>query len=327
LAAKKNLIASCVVTEDDISRGDEFVHEHVQRARLEWRQRAIAGEQSAFVILLVSPRVAISKPTQELLGLAKLFLGTCLRRRPEEIVVDAVYLEELLLQVPRASGKVETWRWDAGINYFAANGDGRWWRDHRIPGGLAFSINSVGHMVKAAMIRDALKEYEKALTLQGAEGAKHRITGLSVALRFAMETINDASNAVSGPATSLRQRPTTDKAAPPASIPTHLASFDFRTYLGWYHTDYTLPSLYFREDVERPSEAQQVELDFTYLHDDSIDNPEYVRMGQGERMALRFEEPARIGSGNWKRRTWVPEVADLTEAEAKLLLRRGQPSS
>ena len=32
-------------------------------------------------------------------------------------------------------------------DFFACAGDGRWWRDHRFPGGIAFTANSTGHMI------------------------------------------------------------------------------------------------------------------------------------------------------------------------------------
>src|SRR5262249_36309743 len=32
------------------------------------------------------------------------------------------------------------------VDFFAAAGDQTWWHDHRIPGGIAFTANSTGHM-------------------------------------------------------------------------------------------------------------------------------------------------------------------------------------
>ena len=41
------------------------------------------------------------------------------------------------------------------IDFFAAAGDGRWWHDHRFPGGIGFTANSTGHM---RHFRDSLQK-------------------------------------------------------------------------------------------------------------------------------------------------------------------------
>jgi len=54
-----------------------------------------------------------------------------------------VHWEELFLENPNTGTYV---RFEFSVDFFAAAGDGRWWHDHRIPGGVAFTANSVGHM-------------------------------------------------------------------------------------------------------------------------------------------------------------------------------------
>jgi hypothetical protein len=79
--------------------------------------------------------------------------------------MDYAHLEQIYLQKPDA--RMTTWKWFAGVNYFCAQGDKRWWQDHRIPGGMAFSVNSVGHLVKSGMIAKAMNELDG---LTGAPG-------------------------------------------------------------------------------------------------------------------------------------------------------------
>ena len=62
-----------------------------------------------------------------------------------------------------------TWEWLAGVNYFCAQGDRRWWHDHRIPGGMALSVNSVGHLAKAGKISEALASLNKELGVDPSE--------------------------------------------------------------------------------------------------------------------------------------------------------------
>jgi hypothetical protein len=67
-------------------------------------------------------------------------------------------------------------------------------------------------------------------------------------------------------------------------LPTFLEEFDYCGYKGFYHTDFTIPSLYFIPSVTRPENAYAYDLDFTYLFDSSLDNSDYDRMGQGRRI-------------------------------------------
>jgi len=112
-----------------------------------------------------------------------------------KIELDTIYLEELFLEVPNRHRNA--WRWDAGINYFSAQGDKRWWQDHRIPAAMAFSVNSVGHMVKSRVLSGALNGLNDLLGLGPDDSLAHNIDSLADALGFAMRTIDQASN---GPA-------------------------------------------------------------------------------------------------------------------------------
>src|SRR6266498_3609476 len=79
----------------------------------------------------------------------------------QDIVPDQIFHDELWLEKPGRDGT--TWQWLAGVNYFCAQGDKRWWEDHRIPGGMAFSVNSVGHMVKSGILAKGMLALEAAL--------------------------------------------------------------------------------------------------------------------------------------------------------------------
>jgi hypothetical protein len=111
------------------------------------------------------------------------------------------------------------------------------------------------------------------------------VDSLGNALKFAMLTINNAQDTISGKATCLKDLSPEayGKLSPkcPFSPSPNLATKDFSTYLGWYDTDATVPSDYFRPDVERPSSVNQRDLTFTYLFDDSLENPDFETMGLG----------------------------------------------
>jgi hypothetical protein len=109
-------------------------------------------------------------------------------------------------------------------------------------------------------------------------------------LKFAMLTINGAQDAPSGKATSLRKldQKTYDALTPKYpfanAVPPSLRLMDCKNYDGWYHTDATVPSDYFHPDVERPDGVEPKNLDFTYLFDDSIENPDFETTGLGGRI-------------------------------------------
>lgn len=274
-AAALGLIHYCFVTEEDVAKGDAQVRDKIQAARLEWRRKAITGGSSGFVIVVLSDRIARAEPDETLMRFARRVAALYLLR---DILADVVYHDDLLLEVPTTSRALLHWR--VGANYFGAQGDGRWWHDHRIPGGLAFSMNSVGHLVKARQMSEAIGAMTKSLSLANESENVPKIDSLEKALVFAMKTIDQAAAAVSGPATYLLDR--VDGQVPcPVELPKDLLKKDYCTYAGWYHTDVTVPSDYFRASVERPGDVELLDLDFTYLFDRAMENPDHITMGEG----------------------------------------------
>jgi hypothetical protein len=195
-----------------------------------------------------------------------------------------------------------TWKWFAGVNYFAANADGRWWRDHRIPGGLAFSTNSVGHLVKSGLLRNAKEEFWKRLGIDVELDENAPIDSLPKALRLAMQTIYLASDGPSGKATELVPR-SDDTPPPPIELKSYLSDKEHRFYRGYYHTDHTLPSPYFEPSIERSQDIAEFHLDFSYIFDKSLSNPDHIAMGTGRRI----------------RRELAPDESKIGKAEAQLI--------
>jgi hypothetical protein len=278
IAAKQGLIQYCFLREEDLLASDDVVSDKIRRARLDWIRRGWNGEASAFVIVVLSARIANAIPGVIVQEIARRISALYLLR---EIQMDEVYLDEIFLEQP---GRQQTcWKWVAGVNYFSAQADKRWWQDHRIPAGMAFSVNSVGHMAKAGRLTQALYHLEQAMGSAPPDFRNPKIESLEKALEMAMRTIDLASEAPSGKATRLLQRPekTDDDLPCPVKLPAFLESNDYCSYRGLYHTDVTLPGAYFRADVDRPADLPLHTLDFTYLFDQSLDNPDHLLMGSG----------------------------------------------
>lgn len=283
IAAKHGAISYCILSEADLRQPDEVIKEKIQTARLAWTREGFEGRKSGFIILAVSPLIAFAQPSPAMRELARrlchLYLET-------EIEMDHVHLDEIYLQKP--GSRLTTWKWQTGVNYFCAQGDRRWWQDHRIPGGMAFSVNSVGHLVKSGIITNAMKELD-ALTGAPDEGYPvSKVDSLEQALELAMRTISMASEAVSGRATELLSLPPDRDELPVPECPVKLsrlvADKNHCNYRGWYHTDYTLPSEYFLTEIERPPMLAGHSLDFTYLFHRDLDNPDFRLMGEGQQI-------------------------------------------
>jgi len=280
-AARNDLLSYCILRERDFARGDEAIREKIQDARLRWTSEGFQGTKSGFIVFLLSPRLASARPDEHVKRLAQRLCSLYLLT---DVTTDAIHLEETFLEKP--GGSRRTWKWLAGVNYFSAQADGRWWHDHRIPGGLALSVNSVGHLVKSGKVGKAMRALSDALGEEEKNPGNFKIDSLTSALELAMRTIASAHDGPSGPATSLLPLPDASDAKLPrcpfSSVPKDLQGKDYASYVGWYHTDVTLPSEYFRPDIERPHDTIQHQLDFTYLFDASVSNPDFTTMGDGK---------------------------------------------
>lgn len=283
IAAKLGLLSYCILTQRDLDSSFEAVEAKIQQARFKWSDDAFEGKRSGFILVVISPEIALARPNQAMLELAQKTCEIYLGR--EEIHPDSVYLDDINLEYPGYKKKM--WRWDVGVNYFSSHGDGRWWHDHRIPGGMAFSANSVGHMVKSWKVRKGIKELDELLGETEIEWQNSKIDSLGRALEFGMRTINGAADTESGKATFLLPlNKTRSEPKCPITLPPFLASKDHCGYSGYYHTDVTLPREYFMEDINRPVDTKPIALDFTYLFNKTADNPAYKTMGEGRRIRV-----------------------------------------
>lgn len=283
IAARLGLVRYCILSEEYLRESDDFIQEKIQSARLNWLQSAALGDSSALVIAAISEKIALAVPDNSVFKLASRLGALYLLK---EIDQDRIYLDSVELDLPSKRGR--RLRWDVGVNYFSAQADGRWWHDHRIPGGLAFSMNSVGHLVMSGRVAGAMKEFEQAVSVSKGDDWRHpSIQDLETALIYAMRTISGAADAISGKATNLITLQSDESSLLPhcpVRLPSDLIGKNHCYYEGYYHTDHTLPSSYFREEVERPSYISSQTLDLTYLFNDELDNPDYINAGAGRQV-------------------------------------------
>jgi hypothetical protein len=283
IAARLGLISYCILSENDLEQSDEVIRDKIQQSRLEWLQNGLRGEKSAFVIVALTRSFTNAQPDEIMKQTAQ---RLCELYLLQPIDVDQIYLDALELEIPRKNGSSK-WRWEVGVNYFCAQGDKRWWQDHRIPGSMSFSMNSVGHLVKSGQLAGAMRALESRMSTESDEWRHPSLDSLERALIVAMQTIDKASITVSGRATNLLPlpHPLDERPKCPIDLPKELTDKDYCEYEGFYHTDHTVPSVYFIDSVERPTSITAQPLDFTYLFDDSLDNFDFINMGKGRQVA------------------------------------------
>ncbi len=286
-AAAPDLIEFCLLGPTDLQQPDGNIQDKVQDARARWKRGAETGDKSAFVLIAAADALMQAAPDNALqrvaIRLFELYLSEERNVRP-----DTVYLDKIVL----ADDQRRSYRtFVVSSDVFAVQGDRRWWHDHRFPGGIAFSFNSPGHMAEACRQRMAILEAEQAalqeIDLPGqlrrvqsvraelCRLQRHQVSTPGQVLKFAMNTISGASEQVAGDnqpgwtkAVRLLRRHT-GSVCPMPEVETdrRLSEYDFEKYLGWYHTDYTVPSIFFRPDQTRPGDLTPYALDLTYIYD------------------------------------------------------------
>jgi hypothetical protein len=280
MEARQRRLAFCLLTESDLERSDQEIRAKIARERRDWKRLALAGESHGFLIAVISETLAVARPDgpggalQRLATrLCELYLG--------DGMPDTILHDDVLLKL-NVDGVSEFRKWKVGVNFFSAQGDGRWWRDHRFPGGMAFSMNSVGHMARCKV--EGMMAKGAVLPELFAEFPRERL--VNFALFTAMRTIGPPVEGASR-GTWLAAHGTfeEDRAPPPYDERTRhfreMAAYSENRYMGLYHTDESIPTHFFRDDLWRREDlVVRDDLYFTYLH--SKNDGDYLSMGLGD---------------------------------------------
>jgi hypothetical protein len=282
MESRQGRLPVCLLTENDLARSDQEIRALIARERRNWKRLALNGNTHGFILLVVSKRIATARLNESLYRLAsrlcELYVG--------DGTVDQILHDDVLLEIP-LDNCVEVRKWKVGINFFSSQGDGRWWQDHRVPGGLAFSMNSVGHMARQRA--ELMLAKNQQMAQKCSDIPRDRL--VFFALPTAMKTIGPPSNG-STRGTWLAEHGSfdEDKEPPPYMERSRhfgdMATFSENRYRGHYHTDQSIPSVYFNDGLWRKEELPvRDDLFFTYMHSKADDD--YLSMGLGE----VFENP------------------------------------
>ena len=268
VAAVNNALHYLFLDDDDLRESDQHIAERIQQGRRDWWQRSryprVSAPAHGFVLCVISQRLNLAEPSELLRQFSEKILDLWGCRSTSE-PQGRVHWEEVFLKNPGTGTYV---RFEFSVDFFAAAGDGRWWHDHRFPGGVAFTANSVGHMRR-------YREWYEGKQDQG-----------TWVLETAMGTIARAADTKFGKATWLRPlvegRPFVPEIpCPVLSTKEGLTGYDWTRYAGHLHTDHAVRPEFFRVEPEKPPEAKFKEwvLDFQYLYDPT--SKDYLRFVEG----------------------------------------------
>ena len=258
-AARTNSVFVCILEEHEVlrmSKGDDDLRETIQDHRQAWKRCALEGGFSSFMVLLLSKSLVDKEPGDQLKEICRRLLE--LYMEVERIDDDTIVPQREY--VFRRTGPGKFLKFGTLPNVFCAQGDGRWWHDHRTPGGIMITSNALGHFeVSRSGSGISEKETTHALdnamrTIKGAYGNEKRVRGLAHC-----------------PATRLVPRGPDDDS--PIREGSDLRPYSPNHYQGFFHTDHLVPSVFFSKERDQKELKSYDDLSFRYIYD-SIGDPE-----------------------------------------------------
>jgi hypothetical protein len=314
-AASRDQIYFCILRERDLADGDKAIAEKIAEAKRHWKQRGISDRQApphGCLLVFASERVTFANPDDSLRRFADhlLMLAGWAPQRRAKRGENPVFSDFLYLHNPKDG---EFYGFQFNIDFFAAAGDGRWWHDHRFPGGIGFTANSTGHMLH---FRDW---YEKPGSDHGGWALKQAM--ITIAQAHAPTAAADKkgrgdqplSPEDEGRATWLRDlddggKPLVERlACPIKDMPKQLRGKDWTRYVGFLHTDHAIREEFFADRDQPITRRKPYLMDFTYLFDRSQDD--FVNFTGGKRFS-KEEVYADIG----RPETWTHRAGERRAA-------------
>ncbi len=258
-AAGKRQVFICLLDEREVlsmRRGDADLRATLEDYRKVWKRYALHGRSSSLVIVVNSPALAYVEPSDELKEacrrLMELYVGS---RVDDDTILEQ---HEYVYLAKSINGRLTFLKFATLPNLFCAQGDRRWWHDHRTPGGIMITSNALGHFMHC-------------LTADPEPDRKR-------ALKQAMMTIQNAHRSgnrrLKQPATELVPRE--DGEATPLEG-TSFDQFSPRRYQGHFHTDHLIPSVFFRKG--QPTHVFE-DLGLAYMHDQDEDDYDELMGGE-----------------------------------------------
>jgi hypothetical protein len=209
-----------------------------------------------------------------------------------------------------ADGRPDILKFSTLPNVFCAQGDGRWWQDHRTPGGVMITSNALGHFMYSRNTEVILQEKDKLWALENA-------------MRTISNAYRDPDNKKSGrlrhcPATHLVPR--VQGEASPLRDSSTFSRFSSDHYQGYFHTDYLIPAAFFQPERDPKALKHYEDPGLRYIFDPAGDPQDHAELMTGvsatwyevrrnvdrlpdfvnpEKPSADFSEPIRARLARW----------------------------
>jgi hypothetical protein len=274
-AAKTKSVFICLLEEHEILRmkkGDEDLRDTIQDNRQAWKRYALEGSHSSFMVLLLSQSLVNKEPSDKLKEICRRLLE--LYMEVDRIEDDTIVPQREYVFLRTGPGKFL--KFGTLPNVFCAQGDGRWWHDHRTPGGIMITSNALGHfeLSRSGTIVITDKETAHGLdnamrTIKNAYGNERKVRGLAHC-----------------PATQLVGRAEGEDS--PIREGSDLRGFSPNHYEGFFHTDHLVPSVFFNKERDPKELKSYDDLSFKYIFDPIGDPQDHRELMTGTE-ATAFE--------------------------------------
>lgn len=269
IAAKNKNAFICLLEEREIismKRGDADLADTLQDYRQAWKRHALEGLVSSFVIVIVTPSLVFKQPDDTLKEIARRLLE--LYMEIDRINDDSYHTQREWLFLRRQTDGQQTYlKFSTLPNIFCAQGDRRWWHDHRTPGGLMVTSNALGHFMYAR----GKGQLEPTATTWALENAMRTINNAHRGSKTAAMRFCPATNLV-----SRRPDETT-----PLKATSDLAVMSADHYEGFFHTDHLIPSVYFQPKIPTTAPQRYDDLTLRYIYDGAADPEEHAELMTG----------------------------------------------
>jgi hypothetical protein len=270
LAATQKRVFICLLEENEIlgmRKGDEDLRDTIQDYRQLWKRYALEGLSSSFLIAVIG----VSLITETPVGRLKEFCRRLLELYMEipDIPDDTIVPQREYVFLRMVGGSDKFLKFATLPNVFCSQGDGRWWHDHRCPGGVMITSNALGHDLYS---RGGRSQIDDAKKLEAVEQA--------------MRTINNAYREKPSRRTgALTHCPATflvpkgEKSEP--ALKKDLAGYSADHYEGFFHTDHLLPSVFFQEERDPKNLQLYQDLSLRYIFDSNADPEDHKQLVAG----------------------------------------------
>jgi hypothetical protein len=252
-----------------MKRGDDDLRDTIQDYRQAWKRYALDGVSSSFLVLLVSRSLIDKEPRDGLKQICRRLLE--LYMEVDNVGDDTILKqrEYVFLRCQSEDEATRILKFSTLPNIFCAQGDRRWWHDHRTPGGVMITSNALGHFVQSRNRTCTLLDKDKLWALENA-----------------MRTINNANRGTGNakrkglcPATHLVTLG--EKEETPLRPTFELSKYSPDHYEGYFHTDHLVPSVFFRPETDLINPTVYDDLTFRYIFDPVADPQDHAELMTG----------------------------------------------